>query len=49
MRFVAVKTAGQQARAMLFSDTGLLVRQRRQLINALRGQLSEYGVIFADS
>ena len=48
MRFVAVKTAGQQARAMLFSDTGLLVRQRRQLINALRGQLSEYGVIFAD-
>ena len=40
MRFVAVKTEEQQARAMLFRTRDLLVRQRMQLINALRGQLS---------
>src|SRR5471030_2549435 len=45
MRFVAVKTEEQQARAMLFRTRDLLVRQRTQLINALRGQLSEYGVV----
>src|SRR5271157_2326832 len=41
MRFVAVKTEEQQARAMLYCTRDLLVRQRTQLINALRGQLSE--------
>jgi hypothetical protein len=35
----------QQARAMLFRTRDLLVRQRTQLINALRGQLSEHGVV----
>jgi len=45
MRFVAVKTAEQQARAMLFRTRDLLVRQRTQLTNALRGQLSEHGVV----
>ena len=45
MRFVAVKTEEQQARAMLFRTRDLLVRQRRQPINALRGQLSEHGVV----
>ena len=45
MRFVAVKTAEQQARTMLFRTRDLLVRQRTQLINALRGQLSEHGVV----
>ena len=45
MRFVAVKTQEQQARAMLFRTRDLLVRQRTQLINALRGQLSEHGVV----
>src|ERR1700729_2925588 len=44
MRFVAVKTEEQLARAMLFRTRDLLVRQRTQLINALRGQLSEHGV-----
>jgi transposase len=34
MRFVAVKTEEQQARAMLFRTRDLLVRQRTQLINA---------------
>jgi transposase len=47
MRFVAVKSEGQQARAMLFRRRDLLVRQRTQLINALRGHLSEHGVVAA--
>jgi len=45
MRFVAVKTEAQQARAMLFRARDLLVRQRTQLINALRGHLAEHGVV----
>ena len=47
MRFVVVKTEEQQARAMLFRTRDLLVRQRTQLINALRGHLSEHGVVAA--
>ena len=47
MRFVAVKAEEQQARAMLFRTRDLLVRQRTQLINALRGHLSEHGVVAA--
>lgn len=45
MRFVTVKTAEQQARAAIFRTRDLLVRQRTQLINALRGHLAEHGVI----
>ena len=45
MARVAVKTADQQARAMLFKTRDLLVRQRTQLINALRGHLAEYGIV----
>ena len=45
MRLVAVKTQDQQARAMLFRTRDLLVRQRTQTINALRGHLAEFGVI----
>jgi transposase len=45
MRFVEVKTQEQQALAMLFRTRDLLVRQRTQLINALRGHLSEHGVV----
>ncbi len=45
MRFVAIKTEEQQARAMLFRTRDLLVRQRTQLINALRGHLAEHGII----
>ena len=45
MRFVAVKTEEQQARGMLFHTRDLLVRQRTQTINALRGHLAEYGVV----
>jgi transposase len=45
MHFVTVKTEEQQARGMLFRTRDLLVRQRTQLINALRGHLAEYGVV----
>lgn len=45
MRSVAVKTADQQARAMLFRTRDLLVGQRTQLVNALRGHLAEHGII----
>lgn len=47
MRFVAVKTEDQQARAMIFRTRDLLVRQRTQMINALRGHLAEHGVVAA--
>ena len=43
MRFVAIKTEEQQAAGMVFRTRDLLVRQRTQLINALRGHLMEYG------
>ncbi len=45
MRFVAIKSELQQARAMAFKTRDLLVRQRTQLINALRGHLAEHGVV----
>jgi transposase len=45
MRFVAPKSEAQQAAAMAFRTRELLVRQRTQTINALRGHLAEYGVV----
>jgi transposase len=45
MRFVAVKSQAQQAAAVVFRARDLLVRQRTQLINALRGHLGEYGLV----
>jgi transposase len=45
MRFVAVKSEEQQASAVVFRARDLLVRQRTQLINALRGHMMEYGWI----
>lgn len=45
MRVVSVKTEEQQARAMLFRVRDLVVRQRTQTINALRGLLAEYGLV----
>src|SRR5918911_1723355 len=47
MRFVALKGANQQAAAVVFRTRDLLVRQRTQAINALRGHLTEFGVIAA--
>src|SRR5467141_3663116 len=43
MRFVAVKSEQQQAAGLVFRTRDLLVRQRTQLINAIRGHLTEYG------
>jgi transposase len=46
MRFVPIKTEEQQANGVVFRARDLLVRQRTQCINALRGHLSEYGYVF---
>ncbi len=43
MRFVAVKSEEQQANALLFRTRDLLVRQRTQIVNALRGHMMEFG------
>ena len=45
MRFVAVKSEAKQAAAVIFRARDLLVGQRTQIINALRGHLGEYGLI----
>ena len=45
MSFVAVKSEAQQARGMVFRTRDLLVRQRTQTINALRGHLAEFGIV----
>jgi len=46
MRFVEPKTEEQQARAALFRSRERLVKQRTELINALRGVLYEHGHSF---
>jgi transposase len=43
MRFVAPKTADQQARAVVFRARARLVNQRTELVNALRAVLYEFG------
>jgi transposase len=45
MRFVPVKTEQQQANGIVFRARDLLVRQRAQCVNALRGHLFEYGYV----
>jgi transposase len=45
MRFVPIKDAEQQAAGMLLRTRDLLVRQRSQLANAFRAQMSELGII----
>jgi transposase len=47
MRFVAVKSVAQQAEGLTPKLRETLTRQRTQLINALRGHASEFGVIAA--
>jgi len=46
MRFVAPKTADQQAKAVLFRNRERLVHQRTELVNALRAVLYEHGHVF---
>jgi transposase len=45
MRFVPVKTGEQQSVLMLFKARDLLVSQRTQLMNALRGHFGEVGLV----
>jgi transposase len=45
MRFVPIKTAEQQSVLMLHRSRQLFVRQRTQLINALRAHLAEFGIV----
>jgi transposase len=47
MRFVAVKSIEQQASRGLERSRMLLVKQRTQLMNSVRGQLAEFGIIAA--
>src|SRR3954463_10127453 len=47
MRFVPIKSADQQAVLMLHKTRELLVKQRTMIVNALRGHLSEFGLIAA--
>lgn len=44
MRFVAVKSADQQAALSLHRTRNLLVKQRTQLVNMIRGLLAEFGI-----
>jgi transposase len=45
MRFVLAKTEDQQAQGMVLKVRATLVEQRTQLINALRGHATEFGVV----
>lgn len=47
IHYVAVKSAEHQARAVAFRTHQCFVRQRTQLINALRGHLAEFGIVVA--
>ena len=45
MRFVQIKSAEQQGILMLHRTRDLLMRQRTQLINALRAHMAELGIV----
>ncbi len=45
MRFIEIKTVEHQGLGMVFRSRDLLVGQRTQTINALRGHLAEFGLI----
>src|ERR1700747_1759303 len=47
MRFVQIKSTEQQGRLMLHRARDLLMRQRTQVINALRAHLAELGIVAA--
>ncbi len=44
MRFVPIKSQEQQAALFLHRTRDLLVKQRTQLVNMMRGQLAEFGI-----
>jgi transposase len=47
MRYVPIKSAEEQADLMLTSTRDLLVRERTQLSNAIRGHAAEFGLVAA--
>src|SRR6202795_816285 len=47
MRFVQIKSAEQQGQLMQHRTRDLLMRQRTQIINALRAHLAELGIVAA--
>jgi transposase len=47
MRFVAAKSEDQQAALALHRTRDLLVKQRTQLVNMIRGLLAEFGIEMA--
>ena len=47
MRFVAIKSPAQQAVLAVHRARDLLIRQRTQLVNMIRGQLAEFGIVLA--
>jgi transposase len=47
MRFVQIKSTEQQGRLMLHRTRDLLMRQRTQIINAMRAHLAELGIVAA--
>ncbi len=47
MRFVAIKSPEQQSILALHRTRDLLIRQRTQLVNMIRAQLAEFGIVRA--
>ena len=47
MRYVAIKSPEQQSVLMLHRTRDLLIRQRTQLVNMIRAQLAEFGIVLA--
>src|SRR5450631_2942969 len=47
MRFVQIKSAEQQGQLMQHRTRDVLIRQRTQIINALRAHLAELGIVAA--
>ena len=47
MRFVAIKSPEQQSILAVHRTRDLLVRQRTQLVNMIRAQLAEFGIVLA--
>ena len=48
MRFVRIKSAEQQGQLMQHRTRDVLIRQRTQIINALRAHLAELGLVAAE-
>ena len=44
MRFVSVKSRDQQAALSMHRTRDLLVKQRTQVVNMMRGLLAEFGI-----